>query len=65
MPDLVRAKDPVSGHEFTTSADFAESAGLTVLGDKPATDDFGRVLPAKPNTSKGGTSSASTKKESN
>lgn len=61
MP-FVRAKDPVSGHEFSTSADFAESAGLTVL-DKPATDDFARVLPAKPNTGKGGTSSATNTKE--
>lgn len=62
MPNFVRAKDPVSGHEFTTSAAHAESAGLSVI-DKDAVDSFGRVLPAKPNISKGGTSSASTSKE--
>lgn len=50
--EFVRVKDPVSGHEYTTSANFAESAGLQVL-KKDATDDFGGVLPAKIHTSKG------------
>lgn len=46
MSDRVRVKDPVSGHEFTTTPDFAESCGLTVL-EEPAVDSFGRDLPAK------------------
>ncbi len=46
MSDRVRVKDPVSGHEFTTTPDFAESCGLTVLKE-PAVDSFGRDLPAK------------------
>ncbi len=32
--------------EFTTSEEFAEAAGLTVL-DKPAVGDWGRDLPTK------------------
>jgi hypothetical protein len=52
MTQFVRVKDPVSGHEYSTSADFAESAGLQVL-KKDAVDDFGRALPAKINISTG------------
>lgn len=48
MTEYVRVKDPVSGHEFTTSAEWAKSADLTVV-DKAAVDDIGRVLPSKPN----------------
>lgn len=47
--EFVRVKDPTSGHEYTTSAEHAEAAGLTVL-KKDAVDDFGRTLPAKINT---------------
>lgn len=46
MSHRVRVKDPVSGHEFTTTADFAASCSLTVL-EEPAVDGFGRDLPAK------------------
>ena len=46
MRDLVRVKDPDTGHEFTTSRARADQAGLRVL-DKDAADHFGRPLPAK------------------
>lgn len=48
MTEYVRVKDPVSGHEFTTSAEWAKSADLSVV-DKAAVDEIGRVLPSKPN----------------
>jgi hypothetical protein len=50
--DLVRVKDPISGHEFSVSQVFAEAQGLPIL-DKPATDEFGAALPAKHNINKG------------
>lgn len=43
---LVRVKDPTTGTEYTTGAVNAKNKGLTVI-DKPATDAFGRALPAK------------------
>ena len=45
-PKLVRVKDPTTGVERTTGAQHAKNKGLTPL-DKPATDSFGRALPAK------------------
>jgi hypothetical protein len=51
---LVRVKDPVSGAEFTTSEEWAESAGLTVLKDKDAVDHTGRTVETKYNTTKSG-----------
>lgn len=54
MPKQVRVKDPVSGVEFTTNEVHAESAGLTVLKDKDAVDGFGRDVPVKYPTTKGG-----------
>lgn len=53
MTQFVRAKDPTSGHEFTTNAAFAKSAGLQVL-DKDAVDSNGTPLPAKHNVDKAG-----------
>lgn len=47
--EYVRVKDPVSGHEFTTSSINAENSGLTVLEKKEAVDQIGRPLPAKNN----------------
>lgn len=52
MPEFVRVKDPVSGHEFTTSAGNAANLRLEVLKSKPALDPFGRHLPAKPHVGK-------------
>lgn len=43
--DYVRVRD--TNGEFTTSRTNAESLGLEVL-DKPAVDQNGRPLPAKP-----------------
>lgn len=54
MTQFVRAKDPGSGHEFTTSAQHAKNAGLEVLKNKDAVDRDGRPLPAKHNTDKAG-----------
>ena len=48
MSNLVRVKDPTTGTEYTTGAVNAKNKGLTVI-DKPATDAFGRALPAKRN----------------
>lgn len=45
---LVRVKDPTTGTEYTTGAVNARNKRLTVI-DKPATDAFGRALPAKRN----------------
>ena len=42
--ERVRVKDPVSGHEFTTTRDHAEGSGLTIL-NTDAVDSFGRDLP--------------------
>jgi hypothetical protein len=53
MADLIRAEDPDSGHQFSTSAAYAKAKGLKVLG-KPATDRFGRTLPAVYRTDKAG-----------
>lgn len=46
MADLVRVKDPISKHEFTTSREHAEASDLQIL-DKPAVDERGHGLPAK------------------
>ena len=62
MRDLVRVKDPDTGHEFTTTRARAEKAGLRVL-DKPAADAFGKPLRAKHNTTPKATKAAD-KKES-
>ena len=50
MRDLVRVKDPDTGHEFTTTKARADKAGLRVL-DKDAAGPFGLPLPAKHNIS--------------
>jgi hypothetical protein len=60
--ERVRVKDPVSGHEFTTTRDHAESNGLTVL-DRPAVDAFGRDVPAKHNVTKAGAPAAAKKEQ--
>ena len=44
--ELVRAKDATTGAEYTTTRVAALNAGSTVL-TKPATDDFGRIVPTK------------------
>lgn len=49
MIEYVRVKDPISGHEYTTSSTDAKNSGLTVLEKKDAVDQIGRPLPAKPN----------------
>lgn len=46
MSDLVRAKHPTTGAEFTTSRAHAENNGLQVV-DKPTHDRHGRIVPAK------------------
>ena len=48
---FVRVKDKEAGHEFTV-ADFAVPVGCDVI-DKPAVDQNGDPLPAKPSVSKG------------
>jgi hypothetical protein len=50
---FVRCEDPSTGHQFTLSEKAAKSLGLKIL-DRPAVDGTGRVLPAKPRTTKGG-----------
>jgi hypothetical protein len=50
---FVRCEDPSTGHQFTLSEKAAKSLGLEIL-DRPAVDGTGRVLPAKPRTTKGG-----------
>ena len=46
--DRVRVKDPVSGHEFTTTVDHVAGAPeLQVLKGRPAVDQFGDNLPPK------------------
>lgn len=52
--DLVRVEDPNTGHQFTTSRAFADSAEFKVLSAKKATDEKGRPLPATPRTDKAG-----------
>lgn len=46
MRELVRVKDPTTGHQYTTDKRAAEKRGLTLL-DKDAVDAFGKPLPAK------------------
>lgn len=53
MPEFVRVKDPDTGHEFTTSAAFAERVGLTPLSGKDTVDVDGKPLPPKLNVPKG------------
>lgn len=60
MPDLVRAKDPISKHEFTTSREHAEASNLTILDGRDTVDAIGHPLPAKPNVPKGGQRAATT-----
>lgn len=60
MPSLVRAKDPNTGTEFTTTEGHAKRAGLTVL-DKDAADKRGRPLPPKPATDLAGKPAAKQK----
>lgn len=45
--ELVRAKAP-RGPEFTTTRAHAAASGLKVLDGKPATNQYGTPLPAKP-----------------
>lgn len=47
MRELVRVKDPTTGHRFTTDRKFAEKRGLTVLDGKDAVDAFGKPLQAQ------------------
>lgn len=47
MRELVRVKDPTTGHQYTISRRTAEKRGLTVLDGKDAVDAFGKPLPAK------------------
>ena len=54
MPERVRVKDPVSGHEYTTTEEHATAQGLTVLKDRSAVDAYGRDIPAKTNVDKAG-----------
>ena len=53
MSNLVRAKHP-NGGEFTTSEAYAKRKGLTYDAKRPTRDRFGRIVPAKPATTKGG-----------
>lgn len=53
MSEYVRVKDPDTGHEYTTGAQHAKNAGLTVTSKDPV-DRFGRPLPAKYHTKKSG-----------
>ena len=48
MSDLVRVRDDEQGVEYSIGADFARDAGLKILDGKPAVDEGGRALPAKP-----------------
>ena len=43
---LVRAKDALTGAEYTTTRVAALNAGSAVL-DKPAVDTFGHIVPTK------------------
>lgn len=52
--EFVRAESPDTGHQFTISRKAAEAEGLKILDGRPAVDAVGRPLPAKPRTSKGG-----------
>jgi hypothetical protein len=63
MRDLVRVKDPETGHEFTVTRARAEKAGLRVL-DKDAVDAFGAPLAAKHNITPRKATKADNKKES-
>ena len=54
MSDRVRVKDPENGAEYTTSADWAATLGLTTL-NRPAVDDWGRDIPVKYPVAKDGT----------
>lgn len=47
MPEYVRVKDPSTGHEHTVTTLQAEAFGCQVI-NKPAVDDWGNPLPAKP-----------------
>jgi hypothetical protein len=44
--EYVRAKDADHGAEYTTTRVAALSAGARIL-DKPATDQFGQIIPTK------------------
>lgn len=57
MPQFVRAVDPVSGAEVTVTEQRAKALKLEVKSDKPATGNYGHALPAKPRTTKAGTTS--------
>ena len=63
MPKQVRVKDPDTGAEFTTNEVHAESAGLTVLKDKPAVDSFGQDIPPKYPVTKAGAPVTNTKEK--
>lgn len=47
MSKLVRATDPTTGREFTTSEAYANRKGLKT-SKAPATDRFGRIVRDKP-----------------
>lgn len=50
MRELVRVKDPTTGHQYTTDRRAAEKRNLTILTGKDAVDAFGKPLPAKHHT---------------
>lgn len=62
MPEYVRVKDPISRGEYTTSAENAKGSELPVI-KKPAVDQLGVPLPAKPNV--GANPGAANKAEAN
>ena len=63
MTDIVRVKGP-DGAEFYTTERGRVASGATLV-DKPTHDEYGRLIPIKPNTHKGGAvkAPASTQKD--
>ena len=59
MADIVRAKGP-DGQEFYTTERGVKATGATVV-NKDVYDDYGRLIPIKPNIHKGGKSASSQK----
>jgi hypothetical protein len=61
MADIVRVKGP-DGAEFYTTERGAKATGATVV-DKATHDQYGRLIPIKPNIHKGGVKPATTEKK--
>ena len=61
MTDIVRVKGP-DGAEFYTTERGAKATGATVV-DKDVHDQYGRLIPIKPNIHKGGSKTAATQKD--